>query len=303
MPGGKLDINQSRTFVQVQNLSVGYFGAVCIPRADTWLNCGVRAVLRVVLLLLCSSLLHAQQPFNTDDADVTEFHKWHLEAADEFDKLNPGNLPSLRQNTFNFKFAYGAFKNIELGLDNQLITIQNAPDPIQPRTAFGWGDMDFSVKWKYHEEKQGSRVPALAASLGVEFPTGDEKKQLGSGLTDYALNFIAQKSVTNTVKWRVNTGWVFAGNTLTGVIGVKTRGNVFTAATSLVRDFTSRLKLGGEVYFATTDNFNVGRSAVQMLSGGNYALRNNLTLDFAVTGGFLVGATRIGAQTGFSLNW
>jgi hypothetical protein len=218
-------------------------------------------------------------------------------------QAQPENRPSLRQNTFNFKFAYGAFKNVEVGLDNQLITIQNAPDPIQPRTAFGFGDMDFSVKWRFHQETHGSRVPALAASLGVEFPTGDERKLLGSGLTDYALNFIAQKSVTERVKWRVNTGWVFAGNTLTGVIGVKTRGNVFTAATSLVRDFTPRLKLGSEVYFASVDNFNLGRSAVQLLSGGNYALRNNLTFDFAVSGGFFVGAPRVGVQSGFSLNW
>jgi len=263
----------------------------------------VRVALRVVLLLLCCPFLHAQQPFNTDDAEVTDFHKWHLEVADEFDKLNPSNLPSLRQNTFNFKFAYGAFKHVEVGLDNQLITIKNAPNPIQPHIAFGAGDMDFSVKWKYHEEKDGSRVPALAASLGMEFPTGDETRLLGSGLTDYALNFIAQKSITKATKWRVNAGWVFAGNTLTGVIGVKTRGNVFTAATSLVRDFTPRLKLGSEVYFASVDNFNLGRSAVQLLSGGNYALRNNLTFDFAVTGGFFIGAPRVGAQTGFSLNW
>jgi hypothetical protein len=163
--------------------------------------------------------------------------------------------------------------------------------------------MDFSVKWKFHEEHNGSRLPALAASLGVEFPTGDEKLLLGSGLTDYAFNFIVQKSLTEKTKLRINNGVVFAGNTLTGVVGVKTRGNVLTAASSVVHDFSPRLKLGTEVYFATTSNFNLGRSAVQLLSGGNYALRNNLTLDFALTGGFLVGAPKVGGQVGFSVNW
>lgn len=245
----------------------------------------------------------AQQPFNTDDADVTDHHKWHLEVANEFDKLNPENLPNLRQNTFNFKFAYGVIKNVEIGFDNQLITIQSAPDPFQPRTAFGWGDADFSIKWKYHEEHEGSRLPALGATLSIEFPTGNEKKGLGSGLTDYALNFIIQKSVTKKTKVRVNNGVVFAGNTQTGAVGIKTRGTVYTAATSVVRDFSTKWKLGTEVYFATTSNFNLGRSALQLLSGGNYALRENISFDFAVTGGFLAGAPRVGAQTGFSVNW
>lgn len=266
--------------------------------------------LRLLLIIACFAAVFptvqaafAQQPFNTDDADVTDHHHWHLEVANEFDKLNDEALPSLRQNTFNFKFAYGVIKNVELGFDNQLLTIQNAPDPFQPRTAFGWGDADFSIKWKYHEEHEGSRLPALGASLSIEFPTGNEKKQLGSGLTDYALNFIVQKSLTKKTKLRINNGVVFAGNTLTGVEGVKTRGNVFTAASSLVRDFTSKWRLGTEIYFATTSNFNLGRSALQFLSGGNYAVRNNLTLDFALTGGFLAGAPRVGAQTGFSVNW
>jgi hypothetical protein len=262
-----------------------------------------RLLLLIILLFIGLRTARAQQPFNTDDADVTDYHRWHLEVANEFDKLNPENLPSLHQNTVNFKFAYGAFRNVEVGLDNQLIAIHNAPDPIQPHIALGWGDMDFSVKWKFHEERAGSRTPALAASLGVEFPTGNEKLLLGSGLTDYALNFIAQKSLTDRTKLRTNAGWVFAGNTLTGVVGVKTRGNVFTLASSVVRDFTQRLKFGGEVYFATTDNFNLGRSAVQLLSGGNYALRNNLTLDFAFTGGFFAGAPKVGGQVGFSVNW
>jgi len=261
---------------------------------------------RLVLIIACFAGMHAafaQQPFNTDDADVTERHKWHLEIANEFDKLNPENVPNLRQNTFNFKFAYGAWKNVEIGFDNQVIYLENAPDPTVKPTAFGMGDADFSVKWRYHEEREGSWWPSLGASLGIEFPTGNEKKGLGSGLTDYALNFIIQKSVAKKTKVRVNNGVVFAGNTQTGAVGIKTRGTVYAAASSVVRDFNPRWKLGTEVYFATTSNFNLGRSALQLLSGGNYAIRDNVSLDFALTGGFLAGAPRVGAQTGFSFNW
>jgi Putative MetA-pathway of phenol degradation len=252
---------------------------------------------------ICASAT-AQQPFNTDDAEVTPKGKWHFECSNEFDQLRKNNFPNLRQDTANFKFAYGLRENMEVGLDNQVLVLYNGPAPSVPLNALGLGDLDFSVKYKFHKEKEGSWLPDLAASLGVEFPTGDSSKQLGSGLTDYVINGIAQKTLTERTKLRLNAGFVAAGNTLTGVVGVRTRGTIYTSGVSVVRAFTPKLQLGAELTGALTSNFLLANGGqLQTQVGGNYELRKDFTLDFGVTTGFYATSPRVGAQLGFSINF
>jgi hypothetical protein len=136
--------------------------------------------------------------------------------------------------------------------------------------------------------------------MNIEFPTGDASRQLGSGLTDYWLNTIAQKSLTKRTKLRTNAGIRFAGNTLTGVIGIKTRGKVFNAGTSVVREFTSKLKLGAELTGAVSSNFRLNKGQLQTQIGGKYELKKGLSLDFGVIGGHYPASPRVGLQLGFS---
>ena len=256
-----------------------------------------------LVLALCVTAF-GQQPFNTDDAEVTPKGKLHLEGANEFDQLRKSNFPNLGQNTANFKFAYGIRENMEIGVDNQILALFNGIDSTVPRTALGFGDLDFSIKYKFHSEHEGSWLPSLAASASFEFPTGDSTKQLGSGLTDYVINGIAQKSLTDKTKLRLNAGFVIAGNTLTGVIGVQTRGTVYTGGVSFVKAFTPKLQLGAELTGALTSNFLLSSGGqLQTQVGGNYELRKNFTLDFGITNGFYATSPRVGGQIGFSYNF
>ena len=170
--------------------------------------------------------------------------------------------------------------------------------------AYGGGDTNLGVKWEFHKEWRGSRVPAIGASIYVEFPTGDASRQLGSGLIDYWLNGIVQKSLSDKTRVNVNVGSLFAGNTSTGVLGIETaRGHVYTGGLSVLHDFTTRLTLGGEMYGGYTDNGDLGRSQVQFLAGGQYAMRRGMTFDFGVLGGRYIASPRLGAQVGFSVDF
>jgi hypothetical protein len=244
----------------------------------------------------------AQQPFVTDDADVTAKGKFHFEFSNEFDLLQPAAFPNLRQNTASFELDYGLLKNVEVDIEAPLIMILNARGVTQPR-AFGPGDTRFSVKYNFLKEHDGSRRPALAASFSIELPTGDAARQLGSGVTDFTLNGILQKRVTKRSTWRVNAGMIFSGNTLTGAVGIVTRGPIFTGGTSLVRKFTPRLDMGAEVTGAFTRKFNPGRKQLQAQVGGNFHLRDNLSLDFGIIAGHFDASPRLGAQLGFSLDF
>ena len=259
---------------------------------------------KILLLAIFASPLLAQAPFVTDDVEVAEHKHWHFEFNNEHDWLQPDAAPNLRQNTANFKVSYGLFHSIEVGFDNQLLSVYNAPNPQFPRTAFGYGDLDTSVKWKILPERAGWQHVALAASLNIEFPTGNKKLQLGSGVTDYYLNGIIQKSLTETTALRINGGYYFAGNTVTGVEGIKTaKGSVFTGSCSIVHNFTKKLDLGIEVAGAESSNFNLGRGQLQTQLGGNYNLRPSFSIDFGLIGGFYQSSPRLGPIIGFSKNF
>ena len=185
-------------------------------------------VITVLLFLLTALPGRTQQPFATDNTDVVAFHRWHLESNNEFDVLPSSSFPSLRQDTQTVKFSYGAFENCEVGMDFPLIVIFNdhrrgLGDPV------GLGDMDFSVKYNFRREQQGSRLPAISASLNIEPATGNSQKHLGSGLTDVYLNTIFQKALSPKNTLRANAGLTFAGNTATGAV-VLQRGELSSPA-------------------------------------------------------------------------
>ena len=256
----------------------------------------------LVLYFVCATApLPAQLPFYTDDPDVTARGKWHFEFFNELDLLQNAQYPNLRQNTANYKLNYGLPWNLELDVDAPYLAIVR---DLQTPGSNGAGDFNLGVKWNFHKESKGSRLPALGASLYIEFPTGDAKQQLGSGLTDYWLNLIAQKSLSDKTRINVNSGYLFAGNTSTGVIGIETtRGHVYTGGVSLLHDFTPRLTLGGEIYGGFTSNLNLGKSQLQGMIGGQFTIRDGLAFTFGLLGGEFVASPRIGGQIGFSVDF
>ncbi len=265
----------------------------------------MRLTLRILLLLLACVLcasepLRAQLPFYTDDPAVTDRGKWHFEFFNEYDALQL-QYPNLRQNTANFKLNYGLPHNLELDVDAPYLAIDRAAEN---KPSSGVGDTNMGIKWNFHKESGGSRLPALGASLYVEVPTGDASQQLGSGLADYWLNFIGQKSLSEKTRINGNAGFLFAGNTSTGVVGTtNTRGHVYVGGLSTLHDVRTWLTLGGEIYGAYASNGNLGRSQLQGMVGGQYAVRNGMALCFGLLGGKYVASPRIGGQIGFSMDF
>jgi Putative MetA-pathway of phenol degradation len=259
---------------------------------------------RTLLLLLCScgsTRVLAQLPFYTDDPAVTDRGTLHFEFFNEFDALQSSQYPNLRQNTANFKLNYGLPYHLELDVDAPYLSIFRA---LAVPNSAGAGDLDMGVKWNFRGISPGSHTPALGASLYIEFPTGDERQELGSGLADYWLNFITQVPFSEKTRITTNLGFLFAGNTSTGVIGIETRrGHVFTGGISLLHDFTARLTLGCEAYGGIADTTGLDRSQLQALVGGMYEIKSDFSLTFAVLGGKYEASPRIGGQVGFAVDF
>jgi hypothetical protein len=258
----------------------------------------------IFFLFFCSlfGAAHAQQPFVTDDTDVTPKGKFHFEFSNEFDALQRSSFPNLKQNTADAELDYGLFNNFEVGIEGPLLTIisdQSAPFP----RATGIGDVNLSFKYNFLREREGQRHPAMAITFNFEMPTGNVERQLGSGLSDFYVNSVIQKSVTTKTKLRLNGGILFSGNETTGVIGIKTRGLVLTGGGSIVRQFTKRLDLGVEVVGAVTRNLNLGKGQLQFMFGGNYSLNKKMTFDFGLVAGRYVASPRAGVQLGVSVDF
>jgi hypothetical protein len=258
---------------------------------------------RLLLLLSCSFLtgpLVAQMPFYTDNADVTDEGTLHFEFFNEYDGLQSAQYPDLRQNTFNYKVNYGFPHGLELDFDAPYLSIFRASGS---QTSAGPGDTDMGIKWNFHKAPHPWGIPALSASLYIEFPTGDESQELGSGLTDYWLNSIAQEPFSDKTRLNANFGFLFAGNTSTGVLGIQsTRGQVFTGGVSIAHDFNARVSLGVEAYGAIADNKGLGKDQLQGLAGGQYQLNPHMAVTFALLGGSHVASPRVGAQVGFEVD-
>ncbi|MGI9067990.1 MAG: transporter [Pyrinomonadaceae bacterium] len=260
--------------------------------------------LMLVLLLLVpgAATVHAQQPFVTDDADTTPKGRFHFEFSNEFDLLQKSAFPSLKQNTADFEVDYGLFEHVEIGVAAPLITIFNAAGT-NPKTVMGIGDMNISVKYNFLRERENSRLPAMTIAVNFELPTGDVDRQLGSGLADLYINGVLQKSVTKKTKLRLNGGILFSGNETTGVIGLKSRGTVFTTGGSLVKQFTPKLQLGMELTGAMTKQLDLGKGHLQTLLGGNYQFKSNASFDFGIVAGKYTGSPRAGVQLGVSIDF
>jgi hypothetical protein len=260
------------------------------------------------LLLLVSTLLLAlpcavlaQQPFYTDDADVTPKRHLHFEISSELDWLQRSSFPTLKQNTLDAELDYGLLENLEVGVEVPLLSLFTAGT--SPRSATGVGDTNLSAKYNFLKEREGARLPALTIAVNLELPTGSVSRQLGSGLADFYVNGILQKSLTSATKLRLNGGILFSGNETTGVIGIKARGTVLTASGSLIKQFNSKLQLGFELDGASTHDLELSKGQLQTLVGGNYQFRRNASFDFGVVAGKYSASPRVGVQLGLSFDF
>ena len=239
-------------------------------------------------------------PFATDDTSVTDPKTLHIELFDEYDGLQPSQYPDVHQNTLNARINFSPVKGLELDLDAPYLAIARSAGSA---SSHGVGDTNMGVKWQVHDTTVADRLPAFAVSFYLEFPTGDSRQELGSGLTDYWLNFILQKPVSDATRINMNIGVLFAGNTSTGAVGIQTRrGQVYIGGFSLLHDVSARLTLGGEVYGGLSDGAGNDKTQLQGLLGVQYAIREGLTLCLGVLGGKYGATPQIGGQIGLAVD-
>ena len=193
--------------------------------------------------------------------------------------------PDHWQETNNFVVQFGLLRNLELNVDFPILLI-NRYSGASLADAFGFGDIDFAAKYGFCDEDRDGWRPALAASAAVEVPSGNSKTQLGSGFTDFVVNTIAQKSLSDRAVLHLNLGYQANGNTLTGAIGIRTPGKIVSEGVSVTVDVTPRLALGVDLNGAQIWTAHDHDRQLQLTLGGTYALGPKTSLAFAALAGW-----------------
>ena len=252
----------------------------------------------MLALSVAAASARAQQPFVSDDAEVTPKGRWHFEYFNEFAVLAKNAGPDLRQDTNNLVVQYGLARGLEVNVDFPLLYIGRArSSPLG--SAFGLGDMDFAAKYEVVRENPTGLRPAFTAVVAVEVPTGKASTQLGSGYTDVVFNTVMQKTIAEATALHLNVGYQLSGNTLTGAIGIRTPGRILTGGLSVARDVSPSLTLGADLNGAEIRTDQTRDRQLQLTVGGSFSFRKDATFDFAVLTG-LYDSPRIGVLLGMS---
>lgn len=259
---------------------------------------GFEISILVGMMLLAVTLGRAQQPFVTDDTETVEKGKVELEVLNEFDRLHRFDYPETFQNETEATLTFGIAKRLEVAVAGTFLSVYSAE---RPRSIGGIGDTEFEVKYNFRK-KEKSYLPTMAVSFIVQAPTGNARRGLGSGVTNLGVKYLAQKGIGEKNTVRVNGGYLFAGNTIIGDLGILSiRGHIFSGSASYVRKINDKLQLGGEISGAVTTKFQLTEGQLQVRFGGNYQISKKTSIDVGIAAGkyeasprfaLLIGITR-----------
>lgn len=234
------------------------------------------------LALAVASPAAAGPPFLTDDPEPVDLGHWEAYLFGTLDSAR--ELRSVGGPAFEANF--GAAPETQLHLVVPLTTAT----PSGRSSAFGLGDVELGVKYRFVEETEGH--PQVGAFPMLELPTGDAKRGLGNGRLGVRLPVWVQKSWG---PWTTYGGLGYAINRAPGA-----RSYPF-AGWLLQRDLGHGLALGAEAYAHGADAKG-GQGASLLNAGGTLDLRSGLSLLFGA--GHTVAGERHGvAYLGLYWTW
>lgn len=205
----------------------------------------------------------AGPPFLTDDPEPVAFKHWEFylfSTVDATRKSTNGTGPA-------FEFNVGALPNLQVHLVLPLAFTAPQDKP----GAYGLGDMEFGLKYRFIQETDYR--PMVAVFPQLEIPTGDLNRGLGNGRAWGKLPIWLQKSWG---PWTTYGGGGYAINP------APAKRNYYFGGWLLQRDFGERLTLGGEI-FAQGKSSDDTRSFAVFNLGGIFKITPNFHLLF--TGG------------------
>ena len=218
-------------------------------------------VLFLTVVLAFMETAFAGPPFLTDDPEPVPFKHWEaylFSAVDDKSKQTDATGPA-------FEFNVGALPNLQVHL---VIPVAYASPADGPR-AYGLGDIEFGVKYRFIQETD--RWPQVGIFPLLEIPAGDADRGLGNGKVWGKLPLWLQKSWG---PWTTYGGGGYAINS-----APEARDYLF-GGWLLQHNFGEKLTLGGEIFAQGKSSDDI-RSFLVLNLGGYFKITPNLQLLFS----------------------
>ena len=199
----------------------------------------------------------AGPPFLTDDPEPVEFHHFELYAYGAIDHAGGSTLSAAP----GAEITYGAAPNLQLSIGMPL-------NWLHPDDAYGVGDVDMALKYRFVQEKE--RRPQVAFFPVLELPTGSRRLGQGNGAVTVRLPLWLQKSLG------VWTSYGGSGYQINRAPGMK---DSWFAGWQVQRIIVERLVLGTEIYHQEAQALGA-RQTTFLDGGGTFVLRHDFSLLF-----------------------
>ena len=170
----------------------------------------------------------ADSPFYTDDPNFSP--GWEIKMGFTGEHNSGGdNLTEV------LDWNYAVVPNVRLNLTTYTKHIW----PSGGTDAFGYGDTEFKIKWRFLDEDPKSWRPAIGIAPKVYFPTADTNHGLGDGVWRFQIPLQFGKAVGKWYHWgEAGYQWAFED----------TATDVAYAGIGTLYNFTSHFALGTELF-------------------------------------------------------
>jgi len=145
----------------------------------------------------------AGPPYNTDDPEPVEYRHWEFYLASQ----NAHDRDGRTGTAPHFEVNYGVIANVQL----HLIAPLTYSVPNGKRTAYGPGDTEIGVKYRFVQEQEF--VPQIGMFPFLEVPTGSRTSGLGNGTAQLFLPLWLQKGIGPWTTYGGAGFWIDAGRT------------------------------------------------------------------------------------------
>ncbi|MGA2677858.1 MAG: transporter [Sedimentisphaerales bacterium] len=236
----------------------------------------------LLLVFFCATSAFGGPPFLTDDPEPVELghHEFYIFSTLDRAKGNTQvQAPA-------FEYNYGILPQTQF----HVVFPFNAVTTTDGPAAYGPGDTEFGVKYRFVEEQND--VPQVGIFPMLEVSTGDADRGLGNGKTWAKFPVWAQKSWG---PWTTYGGGGYAINQQPG------QRDYLFAGWLLQRDIDEHLTLGGEI-FAQDKTADTGQATTFANFGGFYNFTKNFSFLFSV-GHSIAGESHLISYLGLYWTW
>ena len=163
------------------------------------------AFVLAAMIFLANTAAFAARPLISDDTGTLGKGKFQVELGFETSDHrtdDEGVVTKEDASSVSATFSYGILENLDIVLGAPYQWTKTKEDGETVSSENGFSDVTLEAKWRFFEKGGFS----MAFKPGVSFPTGDDKKGLGTGRVTYGALLIATQEI-GPFAFHLNAGY------------------------------------------------------------------------------------------------